>query len=312
MTLPELSPIGFGCAPMGGYDYGPAGENELLDAVSAALDVGITLFDTAGVYGFGRAEELLGRALAGRREQVVLATKIGLRWDGGTVTRDSSARTVRQQVDDSLRRLRTDVLDLVQVHWPDPDTPIEETAEALRALQEEGKIRALGCSNFTVAQLEQFAGAAAIEAVQAGYNLLCRDSERELLPWCARHGVRVLAHSTLARGALAAVAPRTFKGSDTRPRSRYFSAAADGVRHEVHAQLMQIAASRGVTPAAVAVRWVIEQPAITSALTGFRSAAQVQEIAAALSIELTADERSRLSRSSGENDLVMSGELGRP
>jgi aryl-alcohol dehydrogenase-like predicted oxidoreductase len=347
----ELSPIGFGCAPMGGYDYGPVDEPEVIAAVHAALDLGITLFDTAGVYGFGRAEEILGRALAGHRDKAVIATKVGLTFAGagtapsqpaGTpalrVTRDSSASAIRRDTEASLRRLGIDTIDLLQVHWPDPNTPLEETAETLAALVREGKARFVGYSNFSVEELARVH----VDAVQVGYNLLCRDAERTYLchpdpersegegPGREGHEVDVrasrpprslaalgmtrciLAHSTLARGALGGhhYDPSRFAGNDTRARSRYFSAEAVGVRESVNAILADIAAERDVAQAAVAVRWVIEQPGISSALVGFRSPTQVREIAAATTFRLSDDERERLSAATRE-ELVMSGLLAR-
>jgi aryl-alcohol dehydrogenase-like predicted oxidoreductase len=164
--------------------WGGTDEKDAIRTIHAALDRGITLIDTAPVYGFGRSEEIVGKALAegGRRERVLIATKVGLGWNNDKPFRDGSKARIFKEVEDSLRRLQTDVIDLYQVHWPDPNTPIAETAEAMAALHRSGKIRAIGVSNFTPAQMDVFRGVAPLHTAQPPYNLFERAIERDVLP----------------------------------------------------------------------------------------------------------------------------------
>src|ERR1700722_8728583 len=198
----KSSRIALGTWAIGGWMWGGTDEREAIATIHAALDRGITMIDTAPAYGFGRSEEIVGQALAtgGRRDRVLIATKAGLNWHDGQVFRDASAARVRQEVEDSLRRLRTDVIDLYQIHWPDPTVPIEETARELERLFRAGKINAVGVSNFSVAQMEQFRAVAPLHAVQPPYNLFERDAEADVLPYAQRNGLTVLAYGALCRG----------------------------------------------------------------------------------------------------------------
>ncbi len=188
--------------------------------IHAALDRGITLIDTAPVYGFGRSEEIVGKALAegGRRAGVVLATKVALDWKNEQPFRNASRARIMKEIDDSLRRLRTDAIDLYQIHWPDPHTPIEETAGAMADLLKAGKIRAIGVSNFSPAQMDAFAAVAPLHAVQPPYNLFERGIEADVFPYARRHGLAMLAYGSLCRGLLSGRmrADTTFPASDLR------------------------------------------------------------------------------------------------
>jgi aryl-alcohol dehydrogenase-like predicted oxidoreductase len=185
MTGFRVSRIGFGCAPMGGYDYGNVREGESIDAVHKALDMGINFFDTADVYGFGRAEEVLGRALGTERNNVIIATKFGLKWDASSrVSRDCSKKRVYQAIEGSLRRLKIEAITLYQIHWPDPETSIEETMEALLLSKEAGKIKHIGCSNFKIDLVQQCQKVGRLEFLQDSYNLVDRAAEKELLSYC--------------------------------------------------------------------------------------------------------------------------------
>src|SRR6476469_6609699 len=188
------SRIGLGTWAMGGWMWGGTDEAQSVATIRSAIDRGITLIDTAPVYGFGRSEEIVGKALAegGLRAKVQIATQVGLAWKDGKPYRDSSAGRIRQEIEDSLRRLRTDVIDLYQVHWPDPATPIEETARTLEDLRRQGKIRAIGVSNFSPAQIERFLVEARLDAVQPSYNLFERDIEADVLPYASSTGLTVL------------------------------------------------------------------------------------------------------------------------
>jgi aryl-alcohol dehydrogenase-like predicted oxidoreductase len=218
----KLAPsrIGLGTWAIGGWMWGGTDEAESIRTIHAALDRGITLIDTAPAYGFGRSEEIVGKALAegGRRAGVVLATKVGLDWKNEQPFRNGSRARIFKEIDDSLRRLRTDAIDLYQVHWPDPNTPIEETAGAMADLHKAGKIRAIGVSNFSPAQMDSFAAVAPLHAVQPPYNLFERAIEADVFPYACRHGLAMLAYGALCRGLLSGrMRPDTkFPDSDLR------------------------------------------------------------------------------------------------
>jgi aryl-alcohol dehydrogenase-like predicted oxidoreductase len=200
----RVSRIALGTWAMGGWMWGGTDISASIATVRAALDRGINLIDTAPAYGFGFAEEIIGRALSGAtaRSRVVIATKAGLEWRGTEVYRNASRERILHEVEDSLRRLRTDYIDIYLVHWPDPLVPIWETAEAMRSLYESGKIRCIGVSNFSLAQLQEFRQVAPLHVVQPPYNLFERGIEADILPYCHRHGIVTLGYGALCRGLL--------------------------------------------------------------------------------------------------------------
>src|SRR5271156_2178663 len=220
------SRIGLGTWAIGGWMWGGTDEAESIRTIQAALDRGITLIDTAPVYGFGRSEEIVGKALAqgGGRAGVVLATKVGLDWKNEQPFRNGSRAHIFKEIDDSLRRLRTDTIDLYQIHWPDPNTPIEETAGAMAELHKAGKIRAIGVSNFSPAQMDAFAAAAPLHAVQPPYNLFERAIEAVVFPYARSHGLATLAYGALCRGLLSGRmrADTQFPTSDLRSKDPKF------------------------------------------------------------------------------------------
>jgi aryl-alcohol dehydrogenase-like predicted oxidoreductase len=279
-TSINVSRIGFGCGPASGYDYGQVDEAEWRLAVLAALENGINFFDVADVYGFGRAEEMLSEALGDRRHEVVVATKCGLAWDHqGKVRRDLSRKNVLRSVDASLRRLRLDVIPLYQIHWPDPLTPVEETLEALAQCQKQGKIRCLGVSNFPYDLLRQAHAVCPLQSEQVAFNLLCREPEREIFPWCKSAGVSILAHSGLARGFLAGrYAPGDGnRFSDTRKSSPYFSSEGGAEKQGLLDAIRRIAAEASRPFSSVAIRWMLDHPDPSVALIGIKSRAQLME-----------------------------------
>src|ERR1700686_5155989 len=190
-TSLKVSRVALGTWAIGGWMWGGTDEAESVSTIRAALEHGINLIDTAPVYGFGRSEEIVGKAIAegGLRSRVLIATKAGLEWDRGRVFRNASPARILREVEDSLRRLRTDYIDIYQVHWPDPLVAIEETGEAMRILFEQEKIRAIGVSNFSVEQMERFRRVAPIHVLQPPYNLFEREVEADLLPYCARNRI---------------------------------------------------------------------------------------------------------------------------
>ena len=209
-TSLTVSRVGLGTWAIGGWMWGGTDEDESVKTIHAAVERGVNLIDTAPAYGFGRSEEIVGQAIAERslRSRVVIATKTGLEWKDGRVFRNASRDRILCEAADSLRRLRTDYIDIYQVHWPDPLVPIEETAEAMQALFDQGKIRAIGVSNFSVAQIERFRRVAQLHVVQPPYNLFEREIEDELLPYCRKPNLATLTYGALCRGLLSGQAAR--------------------------------------------------------------------------------------------------------
>ena len=219
-TTMTASRIALGTWAIGGWMWGGSDEAESIRTIHAALDKGINLIDTAPVYGFGVSEEIVGKAIEqrGRREDVLLATKVGIEWRNGSVFRNASRDRIQQEVQDSLRRLRTNYIDIYQVHWPDPAVPIEETALAMRALYKEGLIRAVGVSNFSPAQMDRFRAVSELHTVQPPYNLFERQIERDVLPYARDKGLSTLTYGSLCRGLLSGrmQSETKFTGDDLR------------------------------------------------------------------------------------------------
>jgi aryl-alcohol dehydrogenase-like predicted oxidoreductase len=246
------------------------------------VERGITLIDTAPAYGFGRSEEIVGKALAegGLRDRVQIATKVGLNWKDGTVFRDSRGSRMRKEIEDSLRRLRTDVIDLYQVHWPDVDTPLAETARVLENLQRDGKIRAIGVSNFSPAQMGVFRTVVKLDAVQSPYNLFEREIEADVLPFAKTANLTVLSYGALCRGLLSGrMAPDTkFSGDDLRNADPKFQGERFGQYLAAVDELKKLARDRfGKSVLALAVRWVLDSGP-TIALWGARHPGQLDPV----------------------------------
>jgi aryl-alcohol dehydrogenase-like predicted oxidoreductase len=276
------SRIGLGTWAIGGWMWGGTDEAQSIATVRSAVQRGVTLIDAAPVYGFGRSEEIVGKALSERslRDKVQIATKVGLAWKDGKVFRDSRSARLRKEIEDSLRRLRTDRIDLYQVHWPDLETPIGETARTLEDLRREGKIRAIGVSNYSPAQMDAFRAVASLDAVQPPYNLFEREIDGDVLPYAKRTGLTVLSYGALCRGLLSGrmSSETRFDGDDLRKvdpkfqgeRFRQYLAAVD--------ELKKLARERfGKSVLALAVRWVLDQGP-TIALWGARNPGQLDPI----------------------------------
>jgi aryl-alcohol dehydrogenase-like predicted oxidoreductase len=287
----QVSVIGFGTWAFGG-DWGAADRQESKNAIHRALELGITLFDTAQGYGFGAAERLLGDALRERtrREEVVIATKGGLRMDGDRLLRDASRRWLRAGVESSLRNLGTDYIDLYQVHWPDLHTPPEETAGALEELVGEGKIRHAGVSNYDIEQMRALGRFGRVETLQPPYHLFHRDIEKTILPYTAAHDIGVLVYGPLAHGLLSArmSASTTFDAGDWRGKSPDFTGETFRTNLAVADRLKKLAEERGITLPQLAVAWTLANPAVHVAIVGARRPAQLDGTAPAASVELSA------------------------
>jgi aryl-alcohol dehydrogenase-like predicted oxidoreductase len=212
--------IAIGTWAIGGWMWGGTDESESIATIQAAIEQGITLVDTAPVYGFGRCEEIVGKAIAeaGLRSRAIIATKVGLEWQDGKIFRNSTRERILRECEDSLRRLRTDYIDIYQVHWPDPLVPIDDTAKTMYDLYKQGKIRAIGVSNYSVQQMERFRGAAPLHVLQPPYNLFERSIEADVLPYCRKHNITTLGYGALCRGLLSGkMRPQTaFSGDDLR------------------------------------------------------------------------------------------------
>jgi aryl-alcohol dehydrogenase-like predicted oxidoreductase len=294
----SISRIGFGGGPAGGHDYGPVDEAEWKSAVHAALDAGVNLFDVANVYGLGRVEELLSQALGERRHEVVIATKCGLVWDRyRKVHRDLSSGAIMRSLEGSLRRLRVDCIPLYQIHWPDPATPIEETIETLATSREQGKFRFLGVSNFPLDLMRRVHTILPIVSQQIAFNLLCREPEEEIFPWCTSSKVSIVAHSGLAQGLLAG--RRTIGGgvdiNDVRRRSPYFSERDRREKQGVLDAVRLLSDELGRPFSAVSLRWVLDNPEVGAVLVGIKNRRQLADNLQAVSWQLSPEERENLN-----------------
>jgi aryl-alcohol dehydrogenase-like predicted oxidoreductase len=304
----RVTKVALGAWAIGGWLWGGTDDEKAVAGIRRALDLGMTTLDTAPVYGFGHSETVVGRAIQGRRGEVQLLTKFGLRWDleKGTAhfdTQDGEGRPIRirkyagrrsvlEECDRSLRRLGTDCIDLYQHHWPDPSTPIEETFDACARLLKAGKVRAVGVSNYSAEQMEEARKVVPLASDQPPYSMVNRDIEGDVLPWCREHGVGVLAYSPLQNGLLSGKVglDRVFPKTDLRSRSPYFTMEN---RRRVLALLDALgptAARHGATLAQLVIAWTVRQPGITAALVGVRNAKQAEENARAADLALSGED----------------------
>jgi aryl-alcohol dehydrogenase-like predicted oxidoreductase len=279
-TALRVSRVALGTWAMGGWMWGGTDERESIATIRSALDQGINLIDTAPVYGFGVSEETVGRAVAadGLRSQAVIATKVGLEWRDGKVYRNATRDRIMQEVDQSLRRLRTDYIDIYQVHWPDPLVPIEETAEAMLTLHDQGKIRAIGVSNFSVAQMKRFRQIAPLHVLQPPYNLFERAIEADILPYCRANNIATLGYGALCRGLLSGrmLPETTFEGDDLRRLDPKFQPPRFSQYLNAVRQLDRLAQDRFLRRVIhLAVRWMLDQ-GISVALWGGRRPDQLR------------------------------------
>ena len=278
------SRIALGTWAMGGWMWGGTDEKESIRTIHAALDQGINLIDTAPIYGYGRSEEIVGEAVQqhGRRESIILATKVGIDWTTGRIERNSSRQRILTEFVDSLRRLRTDYIDIYQVHWPDPLVPIEETAATLRELYEQGKIRAIGVSNYSPTQMERFKAVAPVHTIQPPYNLFEREIEGDVLPYAAARQITTLTYGALCRGLLSGAmsADRQFAKDDMRKTTDpKFQSPQFAEYLNATSKLDAFARENfGKRVIHLAVRWLLDQPGVGIALWGARRRDQLEPI----------------------------------
>jgi myo-inositol catabolism protein IolS len=289
----KVSAVGFGCWEIGGT-YGRIDESQFQRAVAQAIDSGINCFDTAEAYGMGVSEEALARALGGRRNNVVIATKFGVGYEEMPNRRDSSRERVLASIDKSLQRLRTDHVDVYLVHWPDPNTPLDETMRALDDVVRQGKVRFIGVSNFRLAQIEECARLRRIDVVQYAWNMFDRRMQAEIFPYCAAQQIAVMAYGSLAYGMLSGTfhAGMSFDENDWRSRGGNLGSlnlfrTLFGPEHfprnlAAVEELKRLAAKYGKSLPQFALRWTLSNPVVGTALVGFRASAEVTENLGAL------------------------------
>ncbi len=299
------SAIGFGTWEMSTTQYGAIDVQEASAAVNAAIDAGINLFDTAEVYGPFHAEEILGRALGARRKDVIVVTKVGFQYDeaGKNIGRNAKYDHILARTEGCLRRLQTDWIDLLLIHWPDHQTPLDETMRALEALQAAGKIRYYGVSNFTVEMMEECQRHGHLTANQVGYNLFDRRMEAQVLPYCLQHNIGFMAYGTLCYGlCTGAFTPETtFVEWDWRSKGRAFGLPLfereDFLKElRVVERLRTLAAGYGKSVAQLAIAWVLGHPVVSVALVGMRNERELCENVAAADWQLTAADRAEIDR----------------
>ncbi len=278
----QVSPVVLGTWVTGGWLWGGAEDKESIRAILRALELGINFIDTAPVYGFGRSESVIAQALKewGRNGDTVIATKCGLEWDEKeNVRRNCSASRIRREAEDSLKRLNVDRIDLYQLHWPDPNTPFQESMETLMKLRDEGKIRYAGLSNFSREQIQECLTSGEVHSLQPPYNMFERGAEEDLLPFCMDHDIATLGYGGLCRGLLTGkfTGEETFPKGDLRRVDPKFK--PDRFPQYVHAvkELQELAAGYGKTVAQFALRWALQQPGMTTVIAGARTPRQVED-----------------------------------
>ena len=300
-----MTPIGFGAWAIGGgnweFAWGPQDDDESVGAIQRALDLGVNWIDTAAIYGLGHSEEVVAKAIKGwSGTKPMVFTKSSMRWhEDRTIYRSLKANSLREELEASLRRLGLEQIDLYQIHWPNPETEIEEGWEALARFKEEGKIRWIGVSNFNVEQMKRAQKIAPITSLQPPYSMLRRTIEQEILPFAKENGIGVISYSPMVSGLLTGkmTAERiaSLPADDWRRRSVEFNEPRLSRNMKLVELLREIGRGHGVEPGVVAVAWTLYNPAITAAIVGGRSSTQVEGLAAALSFRMSGEEYARIN-----------------
>jgi len=304
----EVSQIAFGAWAIGGWMWGGNDDKDSRRALDIAIDHGITTIDTAPVYGFGKSESLVGNAIQGKRDKIQILTKYGLRWDAepgefffstsmndGTpvnIYRYSGKESIIKECEDSLLRLQTDYIDLYQIHWPDPTTPVEETMEALETLIQQGKVRTAGVCNYNTVDLQKANTALPIASNQVAYSMVKREIEEETIPFCIENNIGIMVYSPLQRGILGGkIQPdHKFRRGDNRPDTPYYKLGNIIQINEFLDKIRPIAEDKEINLSQLVLRWTLQQPGVTCLLAGVRNEEQLVDNAATLHFELTASE----------------------
>ena len=301
----ELTPIGVGAWAMGGggwaFAWGPQDDGESIAAIQTALDAGVNWIDTAAVYGLGHSEEVVARAVAGRSPQPYIFTKCERTWnEKREIVKSLKAASIRKECEDSLRRLRIDVIDLYQIHWPEPDEDVEEGWSTLARLKEEGKVRWIGVSNFSVAHMERCRKIAPITSLQPPYSAISPEVEQEHLPYCQEHGIGVIAYSPMKSGLLTGKMTReriaSLPADDFRRRAPAFQEPQLSRNLELAEVMRRIGDRHGRSAGEAAIAWVLRHPAVTAAIVGMRSAEQARGVLGALDFRLSAEEVAEIEK----------------
>jgi aryl-alcohol dehydrogenase-like predicted oxidoreductase len=306
----HITPIGFGSWAVGGggyqFGWGPQDDEQSIAAINHALDLGINWIDTAAVYGLGHAEEVVARALEGRSERPYLFTKCGRVWnESGKITGSLKAQSIRRECENSLHRLQTDVIDLYQIHWPDPDPEIEEGWATMAELKKEGKVRYIGVSNFNISQMRRAMEIAPISSLQPPFSLIEPDIRNDILPFCQKQNIGVIVYSPMASGLLTGSMSReriaNLPEDDWRRRDPQFQEPRLSRNLELVEKLNEIAFMHNITPGAVAIAWTLRHPGVTGAIVGARRPEQVDGIIPAAEFRLTDSEAAELEEFLKEN-----------
>lgn len=305
----KVTPITFGAWAIGGWMWGGTNERDSMEAIRASIENGITAIDTAPMYGMGYSEELVGKAIKGMRNKVVIATKCGLRWDTNegsnpwpqkdkngkdiVIYTNAKPQSIMYECEQSLKRLQTDVIDLYQIHWPDTSTPFEESWKAMQTLKEQGKVRAIGVCNYSKEMLQQIHNIYPVDSEQPPYSVIRRDIEDQILPFCKKESIGVIVYSPLERGLLTGKisADYNFPEGDHRKNSTTFAPHIRQSVLEAIKKIDPILSKYKITPSQLIINWTANEPGITAALVGARNRKQAEENAKALQFKLTPEER---------------------
>jgi len=308
----HLTPIGFGAWAIGGgnweFAWGPQDDNDSVNAIHRALDLGVNWIDTAAIYGLGHSEEVVAKALKGSSHKPYVFTKCSMRWhDDRTIYRSLKAKSLEEELNASLRRLSVDTIDLYQIHWPNPEEEIEEGWSALARFKEQGKIRHIGVSNFNVDQMKRAQQIAPITSLQPPYSMLRRAIEQEILPYAKANNIGVINYSPMLSGMLTGKMTRERVASmpqdDWRRRAPEFNEPRLSRNLRLVELLREIGSGHNVEPGVVAVAWTLHHPAITAAIVGGRSPQQVEGIAPALHFRLSDEEYNRINQFLTDNPV---------
>jgi aryl-alcohol dehydrogenase-like predicted oxidoreductase len=319
----EVSEICFGAWAIGGWMWGGTDEAAALRALEAAIDTGVTSIDTAAVYGFGLSEEIVGKAIQGKRDKVQILTKYGLRWDDTRgdfffASKNNEGKPVNihafggkdsiiLECENSLRRLKTDYIDLYQQHWPDPVTPVEESMEAIEQLIQQGKIRAAGGSNYTVEDMARAGTVVPQASNQVAYSMVKRGIEEEIVPFCIENNIGIVVYSPMQRGILSGkIKPgHIFKPGDSRPDTPFYKPENVKRINDFLDRIKPVADGKSVNLAQLVLRWTLQRPGVSTVLAGIRNEEQLRENAVAMEFELSQEDMDTINKHLEELELVM-------
>jgi len=319
----EVSEICFGAWAIGGWMWGGTDEAAALRALDAAIDTGVTSIDTAAVYGFGLSEEIVGKAIQGKRDKVQIMTKYGLRWDDirgefffatrrndGTpanIHRFGGKESIIEECENSLRRLNTDYIDLYQQHWPDKTTPVEESMEALEQLIKHGKIRAAGGSNYDTEEMARAHAVVPQASIQVPYSMVKRGIEDEIVPYCIANNIGIVVYSPMQRGILSGkIKPgHQFNSGDSRPDTPYYKPENVKRINDFLDKIKPVADGKGVNLAQLVLRWTLQMPGVSTVLAGIRNEEQLKENAVAMEFELSLEDMDIINKHLDKLEILM-------